>query len=332
MRAGSPADLMDVTSLGREDAWSGVRALVIGFDADGQSAADNLLHLGAEVAVLDPIAEPDTAEFAQLLSVLGADVLRGAGAEQPDIGWLAGRGWHLVIASGAVAGHRMLEEVRTLYPAAVVMSPLDLARQFEPAQDWLLVGADHPSDAAADLIARATVAMLSAVGVSAAPAGAGGRSVMELVMEPERYQALVVVVSPELLALSGELRPQSACVLVPNAQLAGAFTHVERACIYKPEEPVTEEMVREAEVVEGARAIGVSRGVPGVGMLGVVEEVLCDRAFIEERQTTAAEICTLADLSRQDDLSIECILAAVALARAYGVALAPIRAVIGETF
>lgn len=323
---------MDVTSLGRGDPWSGVRVLVLGFDADGQSAADNLLHLGAQVAILDPLARPETAEFAQLLSVLGADVLRGPGAEQPEIGWLAGRGWDLLIASGEIAGHRLLGEVRGLYPDAVVMSPLDLARQIEPAQEWLLVGARDPSDADADLIAHATAAMLAAGGVHAAAASATGRSAMELVMEPERYHALVVVVTPELLAVSGALRPQSACVLIPDTELAPAFTDVERACVYKPEEYATEEMVRDAEVIEGARAIGVSRGMPGVGMLGVVEEVLCDRAFIEERQTTAAEICTLHDLQRRDDGYVECILAAVALARAYGVALAPIRAVISETF
>ncbi|MGN6161589.1 MAG: UDP-N-acetylmuramoyl-L-alanine--D-glutamate ligase, partial [Marmoricola sp.] len=73
-------------------------------------------------------------------------------------------------------------------------------------------------------------------------------------------------------------------------------------------------------------------GTPGVSMLGVVEDVLCDRAFIEDRQTSAAEICTLGDLRRQDDEYVESVLASVALARAYGVALAPIRTAIGETF
>ena len=323
---------MDVTSLGREDSWDGVRVLVVGFDPDGQSAADNLLHLGAEVAILDPVARPETGEFAELLNVLGADVLRGAGAEEPGIEWLAGRGWQLIIATVEAAGHRVLKSVVELYPEATVMSSLDLARQIEPDQPWLLVGAAYAEDTNATLIARAAAAMLRAGGVTAAPAGAGERTAMELVMEPERYDALVVSVTPELLTLSGALRPQSTCVLVARPELAAAFTDVERACVYKPEEPVTEDMVREAEVIEGARAIGITRGTPGVGMLGVVEDVLCDRAFVEDRQNTAAEICTLTDLARQDDDYVESLLASVALARAYGVALAPIRAVIGETF
>ena len=323
---------MDLTSLGRADSWSGVRALVVGFDPDGQSTADNLLHLGADVAILDPLARPETAEFAELLSVLGADVLRGEGAEEPGIEWLAGRGWELIIATAEASAYGVFKNVVDLYPAAAVMSSLDLARQLEPDQPWLLVGAAHREDPQAEQIARATTAMLRAAGVRAAHAGADERTAMELVMEPERYDALVLVVSAEVLRLSGALRPQSACVLIAREDLASAFTDVERACVYKPEEPVTEDMVREADVVEGARAIGITRGTPGVGMLGVVEEVLCDRAFIEDRQTTAAEICTLAELRRTDDDYIESVLASVALARAYGVALAPIRTAIGETF
>ncbi|MGN6722173.1 MAG: hypothetical protein ACTHJM_06135 [Marmoricola sp.] len=323
---------MDITSLRREDSWAGVRALVVGFDPDGQSAADNLLHLGAEVSILDPVARPKTAEFAELLSVLGAQVLRGEGAEEPGIEWLAGRDWQLIIATADARSHQVFKNAVELYPDAAVVSSLDLARQLEPDQAWLLVGAAYAEDGNAAQIARATSAMLRAAGVSAAPAGAGERAAMELVMEPERYDALVVVVTPEVLALSGALRPQSACVLVGRQELAPAFTDVERACVYKPDEPVTEDMVREADVVEGARAIGVTRGTPGVGMLGVVEDVLCDRAFIEDRQTTAAEICTLAELKRQDDDYVEAVLASVALARAYGVALAPIRTAIGETF
>ena len=61
---------------------------------------------------------------------------------------------------------------------------------------------------------------------------------------------------------------------------------------------MTEDLVRDAEVVEGCRAIGFTLGTPAVGMLGVVDDVLCDRAFVDERATSAAELGTLADLVR----------------------------------
>ena len=43
-------------------------------------------------------------------------------------------------------------------------------------------------------------------------------------------------------------------------------------------------MVEEADVVEGCRAIGFTTGMPAVSMVGVVEGLLVDRAFIDERQ------------------------------------------------
>ena len=45
----------------------------------------------------------------------------------------------------------------------------------------------------------------------------------------------------------------------------------------------------------------------GVGMLGVVEDILADRAFVEQRQRSAAEIAedrgedVAADVRRQND-------------------------------
>ena len=61
------------------------------------------------------------------------------------------------------------------------------------------------------------------------------------------------------------------------------YQRVQRACVYNVADPVTEDLVREADVQEGARAIGFTLGTPGVGMMGVVDDVLCDRAFVEER-------------------------------------------------
>ena len=36
---------------------------------------------------------------------------------------------------------------------------------------------------------------------------------------------------------------------------------------------------------------------PSVGMVGVVEDILVDRAFIDERQSSAAELCAISDLA-----------------------------------
>jgi UDP-N-acetylmuramoylalanine--D-glutamate ligase len=94
------------------------------------------------------------------------------------------------------------------------------------------------------------------------------------------------------------------------------------ACVYNVEDPVTEALVREADVVEGCRAIGFTRGIPRVSEVGIVEEVLVDRAFLDARQTSALELTTLHALD-EAGLSaphvVADVLAASALARALGV-------------
>jgi UDP-N-acetylmuramoylalanine--D-glutamate ligase len=88
-------------------------------------------------------------------------------------------------------------------------------------------------------------------------------------------------------------------------------------------------MVRDAEVVEGCRAIGFTLGVPGLSMVGLVDDVLADRAFVEQRKTSAAELATLADLKQGAPSvaphNVANALAASALARAYGVTPVSVR-------
>jgi UDP-N-acetylmuramoylalanine--D-glutamate ligase len=100
---------------------------------------------------------------------------------------------------------------------------------------------------------------------------------------------------------------------------------VQRACIYNVADSETERLVREADVVEGARAIGFTLGTPSVGMVGVVDDVLADRAFVEDRATSAAELCTVGDLASPAPHFVANALAAAALARAHGISQAAVR-------
>jgi UDP-N-acetylmuramoylalanine--D-glutamate ligase len=103
------------------------------------------------------------------------------------------------------------------------------------------------------------------------------------------------------------------------------YESVQRACVYKVADPETERLVREADVVEGARAVGFTLGMPAVGMVGVVEDILADRAFIEQRDTSAAELCTIGDLASPAPHFVANALAAAALARSHGVPQAAVR-------
>ncbi|MBW8872608.1 MAG: UDP-N-acetylmuramoyl-L-alanine--D-glutamate ligase, partial [Leifsonia sp.] len=109
---------------------------------------------------------------------------------------------------------------------------------------------------------------------------------------------------------------------------AKVYANVRVACVYNLADDATRAMVEDAEVQEGARAIGFGLGVPGPSDVGMVDGILVDRAFLDERHHSALELATLDDL-RASGLgaphSVANVLAAAALSRAAGVAPAAIR-------
>lgn len=107
---------------------------------------------------------------------------------------------------------------------------------------------------------------------------------------------------------------------------ANVYNNVEIACLYPVGDTEVQDMVDDADVQEGARAIGLTMGVPGVGQIGFVDDVAVDRAFIKERHTSAAELFTVSDLLHLapggSDLPLHIAkdaLAAAGLARSIGV-------------
>jgi UDP-N-acetylmuramoylalanine--D-glutamate ligase len=163
-------------------------------------------------------------------------------------------------------------------------------------------------------------------------------------MDPEPYDVIAVELSSFQLHWSHSLAPRaSVCLNVaPDhvdwhgsleeyaAAKGKVYSNTEVACVYNVDDPVTRRLVEEADVQEGCRAVGFTLGVPGVSELGVVDGVLADRAFVEQRRTSAAELATLEDL-RGDapDVAPHLVanaLAAAALARAHGVPPGAVRA------
>jgi UDP-N-acetylmuramoylalanine--D-glutamate ligase len=158
-------------------------------------------------------------------------------------------------------------------------------------------------------------------------------------MDPAPYSVYAVELSSFQLHYTSSLSAHSAAVLnvaedhldwYPSMEAYAAdkgriYERVREACVYNVADPVTERLVREADVVEGARAVGFTLGTPQLGMLGVVDDVLADRAFIEERRHSAAELCTVADLASPAPHFVANALAAAALARSVGVPATAVR-------
>ena len=332
--------MRDPLALGRHDSWEGVRAVVAGFGVSGFAAADNLTHIGASVTALADDASPAQLEKAQLLEILGATVHLHAGATStlPDDVDL------LVVSPGFRPDSAILVQARER--GVPVWGEVELAwRLRDPDHDtpWLCVTGTNGKTTTVQMLDG----ILRAAGLRSQAAGNVGLPIVEAVMDPTPYDVLAVELSSFQLHYTDSLSAEAAAVLNvaedhldwydgPSgmddyaADKGRIYQRVSRACVYNVADPVTEHLVREADVVEGARAIGFTLGTPDVGMVGVVDDILVDRAFIEQRDTSAAELCTFADLASPGaggpaPHMVANALAAAALARAHGVSQAAVR-------
>jgi UDP-N-acetylmuramoylalanine--D-glutamate ligase len=332
----------DPDRLGRHDSWEGVRAVVAGFGVSGFAAADNLNHLGASVVALDDSEAGDRPAKAELLEVLGADVRLGPGVTEtlPDDVDL------LVTSPGWKPSAPLLAQARER--GVPVWGEVELAwRLRNPDHDtpWLCVTGTNGKTTTVQMLD----AILRAAGLRSIAVGNVGLPIVEAVMDPEPYDVLAVELSSFQLHYTDSMSAEAAAVLNvaedhldwyssigPSPMQSYAadkgriYERVQRACVYNVADPETERLVRAADVVEGARAVGFTLGMPGVGMVGVVEDILADRAFIEQRDTSAAELCTISDLALHSPggaapHNVANALAAAALARAHGVSQAAVR-------
>ena len=327
--------MTDPQSLGRHDSWEGVRAVVAGFGVSGFAAADNLNHLGASVIALDESEAGDRPEKAELLEVLGADVRLGPGStstlpEDVDL-VVTSPGWRPdapLLAQAAARGIPVWGEVELAWRL----------RDPNHRTPWLAVTGTNGKTTTVQMLD----AILRAAGLRSIAVGNVGLPIVEAVMDPEPYDVFAVELSSFQLHYTDSMSAESAAVLnIAEDHLdwyAGRtgmadyaadkgriYERVQRACVYNVADPETERLVREADVVEGARAIGFTLGMPAVGMVGLVEDILADRAFIEQRDTSAAELCTIADLASPAPHFVANALAAAALARSHGVSQAAVR-------
>lgn len=322
----------DLDLLGRADDWRGVHVVVDGFGAAGYAAADNLTFLGASVVAHDAAGDDYAREQAQLLESLGATIRLGAKRppELPD-------------DAALVVATRETDEPSPLVDQArrrglPVWSEVELAwrlRDPDRAAEWILLAGVPAEDRVVQMLSH----VLHAGGVRARVVGEGGVPIVEAVMDPQPSDLLVVPVTVRQLRDTRSVSPQSAVVLSGREpEAAHAYRHVRQTCVYPVEDPGVIRMVEEADVVEGARAIGITLGTPSVGMLGLVEDLLVDRAFIAERATSAAELCALRDLVTEpaagipegspgeaDPAVVRDALVACALARGHGVPRVAVR-------
>ncbi|GAA2234084.1 UDP-N-acetylmuramoyl-L-alanine--D-glutamate ligase [Rarobacter faecitabidus] len=189
-----------------------------------------------------------------------------------------------------------------------------------------------------------TGAILDAAGVPHAVVGNVGTPLITAALDPA-LEVLVVELSSFQLHFTHSLQAHAAAVLnlaedhldwhgsmaAYAAAKAKIFAGVTGALVYPVGDEAITAMVREADVTDGARAIGFTLGAPGPGEIGLVESIIVDRAFHADpadplRHRSSEEIGTLDDLGHLGGADgsipshvIRNALAAAALARSVGV-------------
>ena len=169
--------------------------------------------------------------------------------------------------------------------------------------EWVLVTGTNGKTTTTRLAAT----MMVEGGLRAAPCGNIGVPVLDAVRDPAGFDVLVVELSSHQLWYlglnddAGSPSPHaSVCLNVADDHLewhgsaeayrdakAVVYRHTKVACVYNKSDEATMRMVEDADVVDGARAIGFDLGTPGPSDLGVVDGILADRAFLDDRRTSA---------------------------------------------
>lgn len=303
--------------------------VVAGLGVSGRAAAEVLASRGARVVPVDDHAD----------DVIGTDeLLAGTALDRAS----------LVVASPGLAPHHPLLAA-ALDRGIPVWSEVELAWRLRvdrasgdgPAP-WLAVTGTNGKTTTVGMLES----ILRAAGESVAAVGNVGTPVVLAATDPS-LDVLVVELSSFQLHFTHSMSAQAAAVLniaadhldwhgsleAYAADKGRIFERAQVACVYNLADSRTEDLVREADVVDGAVAVGFTLGTPLVGQVGLVEDVLVDRGFSRLRHTHAAELGTLHDLAQLAGPDgtvpphvVANALAAGALALAHGVEPAAVRA------
>ena len=290
--------------------WAGLKVLVVGLGVSGFSVADTLWELGCVPLV---VTEGASVEHRAILDALGvrvvispdtADMVAHADDFSPDL---------VIVSPGILPGHPVVAWAAE--KNIPVWSDIELAwrvRDKVNASDWILITGTNGKTTTTQLTAH----FLASAGFRVAAVGNIGVPVLDAVRDPTGFDYLVVELSSFQLHWlptvgAGALHPvASACLNIADDHLdwhgsaeayraakGAVYANTRRAVFYSRVDPVTEQLVRDANVDEGCEAIGFGLQTPDTGELGTVDGLLVDRAFIADRRNHAQELTTIDHLA-----------------------------------
>ena len=288
--------------------FSGQRILILGAGVTGLVVARSLSKRGALISIADD----------QINTVDGFDV---APSKSYDVNKfdavMVSPGWkpdHPLITDAISASIKIMNEIDLAWAVRV-----DIA----PTQRWIALTGTNGKTSTVEL----TAAMLREGGISAVACGNVGTTVLESVESSENYDVLVLELSSFQLHWLSEATFVAAAILniaADHVDWHGDFESYAAAKMSILDRTSTgvfnasdSEVLTRSAHWQG-RKVFFSLDTPGPGEIGVVEELLVDRAFVADPQE-AAMFAEVLEVVPTVPHNVSNALAAAGLARAIGV-------------
>nr|WP_255638196.1 UDP-N-acetylmuramoyl-L-alanine--D-glutamate ligase [Amycolatopsis sp. DSM 110486] len=299
----------------RELLLEGKNVLVAGAGVTGKSVVPVLRELGAHVTVTD-----GNAERLEELAGLGAELVPGLSAPPPGtVLVVTSPGWRPtspLLAAAAAAGVEVIGDVELAWRVGQL-------RERPPS--WLVITGTNGKTTTVGMLES----MLRAGGVDAVACGNVGYAVLDAVRAG--HAVLAVELSSFQLHWSSTLAPDASVVLnlaedhidwhgsMEEYGAAKGRAHERSRVVVHNADDEWSTRIAEEHAPESARRVGFRLDTPYAGELGLVEDLLVDRAFVADPATSAEELATIADVRPAGPHNVANALAAGALARAHGV-------------
>ena len=317
--------------------WANLRVVVVGMGTSGDAVTDVLAQLGAHIVVIDGADTPEKRErieiyknaYGPVEGLFGPEHMRAlplVDGQEPEL---------VVTSPGVRPDHPVMLDA---YERRIqIWGDVELAwrlneRSDRPTPKWLCLTGTNGKTTTVGMVDS----ILKAAGKKSIQVGNVGMPIVYAIADDEPYEFFAVELSSFQLHWTYSMSPYASVVLniaedhvdwhgsfdAYKADKARVYEHTQVACIFNTDHVDTLRMVENADVIEGARAIGFSSTeMPAVSMLGLAEDIMVDRAFLKNRYNEAYELAVLEDLAPAPGKmpakhTVENALAAAALCRA----------------
>ncbi|MBU6313939.1 MAG: UDP-N-acetylmuramoyl-L-alanine--D-glutamate ligase [Actinomycetales bacterium] len=298
-------------------SFNGQRILILGAGLTGSAVARSLAKRGGDLTLADE--NPSVTSDYPVIHANNV-LIQDFDCVVISPGW---RHDHPLVIAAHDAGLPLLNEVDLAW---------QIKSEIAPGQKWLAVTGTNGKTTTVEMVA----AMLESGGVKATACGNVGQTVIEVVDRSDAYEVLVLELSSFQLHWAQQAQFVASAILNiadDHIDWHGSFDEYAQAKITILDRASTAilnaddgEIVKRTSHWQGHKVF-YTLDTPAPGEIGLVEELLVDRAYVEDPQE-ASMFAELAEVKPMIAHNVSNTLAAAALARSVGVSHEDIRSAI----